>query len=141
MILFQGMSTRRYGTRGPVILNDRHKQTSVRGPAPQNPTAPRVIRVSYLSYGSSASTQPQYMEFIPTSRFPKQWCLFKLCFWTCLNYAFWTCLIYVIWLYNDLWTSNVWLMMVFSTIKVSVFLLFTLFSKYMHQWSHWYMLW
>jgi len=57
--------------REPVFSNDRHKQTPVRGPAPQNPTAPGVIRVSYPSYGSSASTQPQYMEFIPTLGFPK----------------------------------------------------------------------
>jgi len=28
--------------RGPVILNDRHKQTLLRGSAPQNPTAPGV---------------------------------------------------------------------------------------------------
>lgn len=44
--------------RGPVISNDRHRQTSVRGPAPQNPTAHGVIRVSYSSYRPSASTQP-----------------------------------------------------------------------------------
>jgi len=41
------------------------------GPAPQNPTAPRVIRVPNPNYGSSASTQPQYMEFIPTPGFSK----------------------------------------------------------------------
>ena len=72
MILFQGMGTRRYGLTGPVITNDRHKQTPVSGPALQSPTAPRVIRVPYSSYESSASTQPQYMEFIPTPGFPKQ---------------------------------------------------------------------
>jgi len=83
---------------GPVISNDRHKQTPMRGPAPQNPTALEVIRVSYPNYGSSASSQPQYMEFIPTPRFPKQWWMFKLCFWTSLINAFWTC--------NDLRTSN-----------------------------------
>ena len=71
MILFQGMNTRRYDIKGPVISNDRHKQTPMRGPAPQNPTALGVIRVPYPNYGSSASTQPQYMEFIPTPRFPK----------------------------------------------------------------------
>jgi len=71
LILFQGMSTRKYGMRGPL-----------RGPTPQNQTAPRVIRVSNPNYGSSTSTQPQYMEFIPTPGFPKQGCLFKLCFWT-----------------------------------------------------------
>jgi len=54
-----------------VISNDRHKQTQVRGPALQNPTAPGAIIVQYPSYGSSASTQPQYMEFIPTRGFPK----------------------------------------------------------------------
>ena len=46
-----------------------HKQTQVRGSALQNPTAPKVIRVPYPSYGSSASTQSQYMEFIPTPGF------------------------------------------------------------------------
>jgi len=29
LILFQGMGTRKYGMRAPVILNDRHKQTPV----------------------------------------------------------------------------------------------------------------
>jgi len=60
--------------RGPMISNDRHKQTPLRGPAPQNPTAPGVFRVPNPNYGSSASTQPQYMEFIPTPWFPKRWC-------------------------------------------------------------------
>jgi hypothetical protein len=54
-----------------VISNDRHKQTPLRGHAPQNPTAPGVIRVLNPNYGPSASTQPQYMEFIPTPGFPK----------------------------------------------------------------------
>ena len=71
-----------------------HKQTPLRGPTPQNPTAPGVIRVPNPNYGSSASTQPQYMEFIPTPRFPKHQCLFKLCFWTSLIIVFWTCLVY-----------------------------------------------
>ncbi|AES71584.2 hypothetical protein MTR_3g079550 [Medicago truncatula] len=62
------MSTKRYGMRGPVISNDMHKQTPLRGPAPQNPTAPGVIRVPNPK---SASTQRQYMEFIPTPGFPK----------------------------------------------------------------------
>jgi len=48
------------------------------------------------------------------------------------------------WLCNDLWTSNVWLMMVckcLSFYNQSVcHLLFTLFSKCMHQGSQWYML-
>jgi len=52
------MNTRRYDKRGPVISNDRHKQTPMRGRAPQNPTAFGVIRVPYPNYGSSASTQP-----------------------------------------------------------------------------------
>jgi len=94
LILFQGMSTMKYDMREPVISNDRHKQTPLRGPAPQNPTATGVIRVSNPYYGSSTSTKPQYMEFIPTPEFPKQWCLFKLCFWTSFINAFWTCLIY-----------------------------------------------
>jgi len=55
------MSTRKYGMRGPVISNDRHKQTPLRSPAPQNPTAPGVITVPNPYYGSSISTQPQYM--------------------------------------------------------------------------------
>ena len=49
------------------------------------------------------------------------------------------------WLCSDLWTSNVWLMMVckcMSFYDQSVcLLLFTLFSKCMHQGSQWYMLW
>jgi len=61
----------RYDMRGPVISNDMHKQTPLRGPTPQNPTVPRVIRVANPNYGPSASTQPQYMEFIPTPGFPK----------------------------------------------------------------------
>ncbi|AET03253.2 hypothetical protein MTR_8g066620 [Medicago truncatula] len=65
------MSTRRYGMRGPMISNDIHKQTLLRGHAPQDPTALGVIRISNPNYGSSASTQPQYMEFIPTPGFPK----------------------------------------------------------------------
>jgi len=46
----------RYGMRGLVISNDMHKQTPLRGPTPQNPTAPGVIRVANPNYGSSAST-------------------------------------------------------------------------------------
>jgi hypothetical protein len=57
--------------RGPVIhSNDMHKQTPLRGPAPHNSTAPGIVRVQNPNYGS-ASTQPQYMEFIPTPGFPK----------------------------------------------------------------------
>jgi len=52
------MGTRRYDMRGPVISNDRHKQTPLMGPAPQNPTAPGVIRVPNPNYEPSASTQP-----------------------------------------------------------------------------------
>jgi len=58
--------------RGPVISNDRHKQTPLRGRAPQNPNAPGVIRVPNPNYGTSTSTQPQHMEFIPTPGFPNQ---------------------------------------------------------------------
>jgi hypothetical protein len=57
--------------RGPVISNDMHKQTPLRGPAPHNPTALGIIRVPNPTYGPSASTQSQYMEFIPTPGFPK----------------------------------------------------------------------
>jgi len=55
-----------------MISNDRHKQTPLRGPAPQNLIALGVIRVPNPYYRSSTSTQPQYMEFIPTPGFPKQ---------------------------------------------------------------------
>jgi len=34
LILFQVMGTRRYDMKGPMISNDRHKQTPLRGPAP-----------------------------------------------------------------------------------------------------------
>ena len=72
MILFQVMGTRRYDMRRPVISNGMHSQTSLSGPAPQNPTAHGVIRIPNPNYVSFASTQPQYMEFIPTPGFPKQ---------------------------------------------------------------------
>ncbi|KEH31786.1 hypothetical protein MTR_4g105040 [Medicago truncatula] len=70
-LLAQKMSTRRYGMREPMISNDMHKQTPLRGLAPLDPTALGVIRIPNPNYGSSASTQPQYMEFIPTPEFPK----------------------------------------------------------------------
>jgi len=124
--------------RGPVISNDRNKQTPMRDRAPQNPAALGVIRVLYPNYRSSSSTQPQYMEFIPTPRFSNQWCMFKLCFWTILINAFWKCndlrtsndlmtwwpCIVLFWLCNDLWSFIVWLLMVFSTILVYVFFTF-----------------
>jgi len=53
--------------RGLVISTKRSRQTLVWGPAPPHPTAPRVIRVSYPSYGPSDYAQPQFMEFVPTS--------------------------------------------------------------------------
>jgi len=64
--LSQGVSTRRYGVRGPVILIVRYKQTSVRGHAPTHATAPGVIKLPYHGYGPSGVTQPQFMKFIPT---------------------------------------------------------------------------
>jgi len=68
---FQGVATRRYGLRGPVLLADRPKQTPMRGPAPAHPTPAGIIRVSYPTYGPSGSTQPtKFMEFIPTPEFP-----------------------------------------------------------------------
>jgi len=70
--LLQGVPARRYGIRGPVISNERPKQTPVRGPAPSHPTAPGVIRVPYPNYGPSGSSQPKFMEFIPTPGFPKK---------------------------------------------------------------------
>jgi len=48
----------------PVISTERPKQTPMRGPAPQNPTAHGVIRIPYPNYGQSGSTQPQFMEFL-----------------------------------------------------------------------------
>jgi len=68
----QGVPTRRYDIREPVISNERPKQTPVRGPAPSHPTAPGVIRVPYPNYGPSGSSQPNFMEFIPTPGFPKK---------------------------------------------------------------------
>jgi hypothetical protein len=68
----QGVITRRYVNRGPIISNQRPKQTLVRGIVPTHPTAPGVIRVPYLCYGPSGSTQPKFMEFISTSGFPKK---------------------------------------------------------------------
>jgi len=44
----------------------------VRGPTPAHPTAHGVVRVPYLNYGPSGSTQPKFMEFIPIPRFPKK---------------------------------------------------------------------
>jgi len=70
--LLQGVPARRYDIRQPIILNERPKQTSVRGPAPTHPTALGVIRVSYPNYSPSSSTQSKFMEFIPTPRFPKK---------------------------------------------------------------------
>jgi hypothetical protein len=68
----QGVITRRYVIRGPIISNERPKQTLVRGPAPAHPTTPGVIKVPYSSYGPSSSTQHKFMEFIPTPGFPKK---------------------------------------------------------------------
>jgi len=63
----------------PVISNERSKQTPARGPAPAHITTPRLTRVPYIGYGSSVSTQTQFMEFIPTLGFPKKLLdLFKL---------------------------------------------------------------
>ncbi|AES67478.1 hypothetical protein MTR_2g094150 [Medicago truncatula] len=66
------ISARIYGMRGPDISTERSKQTLMRGPAPAHPTAPGLIRVSYPGYGPYGSTQPQFMEFIPTPGFPKK---------------------------------------------------------------------
>jgi len=71
-MLLQGVPARRYNIRRPIILNERLKQTSVRGPAPTHLTTPDVIRVPYPNYGPSGSTQSKFMEFIPTPRFPKK---------------------------------------------------------------------
>jgi len=68
----QGVTTRRYDIRGPIILNERPKQTPMRGTAPAHPTAPDIIRVPYPSYGPSCLTQPKVMKFIPTPRFLKK---------------------------------------------------------------------
>ena len=71
-MLLQGVPARRYGIRGPIISNERPKKTPVRDPAPTHPTAPAVVRVPYPNYGLSGSTQPKFMEFIPTLGFPKK---------------------------------------------------------------------
>jgi hypothetical protein len=68
----QGVATRRYDIRGPIISNERPKQTPMRSPASTHPTAPSVIRVPYPSYGPSGSTQPKFMEFISTPKFLKK---------------------------------------------------------------------
>jgi len=52
--------------REPIISTERSKQTSVMSHAPPHPTAPGVIRVPCPSYRSFGSTQPQFIEFIPT---------------------------------------------------------------------------
>jgi len=65
----QGVTTRRYDIRGPIISNERPKQTPVRGPVPAHPTTHGIIRVPYPSYGLSGSTQPKFMEFIPIPNF------------------------------------------------------------------------
>jgi len=54
------------------LFQMRPKKTPVRGPAPAHPIAPAVVRVPYRNYGSFGSTQPMFMEFIPTPRFPKK---------------------------------------------------------------------
>ena len=43
--------------RVSVISTKKSTQTPVRGLAPPHRTAPRVIRMSYPSYGPSGSTQ------------------------------------------------------------------------------------
>ena len=53
--------------RGPVISNDKHKQTPLRGPAPQNSTAPGVIRVPNPYYGYTTPIHGVY----PNSRISK----------------------------------------------------------------------
>nr|ABD28298.1 hypothetical protein MtrDRAFT_AC147774g9v1 [Medicago truncatula] len=71
IIYGEGVPARRYGIRGPIISNERPKQTPMRV-LHQHPTAPGVIRVPYPNYGPSSSTQPKFMEFIPTLGFPKK---------------------------------------------------------------------
>ena len=71
-LLLQGVPAIRYGIRGPGISNERAKQTLVRGPAPSHPTATGVVLVPYPNYGPSGSSQPKFMEFIPTPGFPKK---------------------------------------------------------------------
>jgi hypothetical protein len=58
--------------RGPIILTERSKQTQVRGPALTHTTTRGLIRVPYPGYEPSGSTQPQFMEFIPTLGIPKK---------------------------------------------------------------------
>ncbi|XP_039689009.1 uncharacterized protein [Medicago truncatula] len=68
----QSLAPRRYGLRGPVPSANRPKNTPMRGPAPAHPTPAGMIRVPYPTYGPPGSTQPQFMEFIPTPGFPKK---------------------------------------------------------------------
>jgi len=68
----QGVTIRRYGISGPIISNERSKQTPIRGPASAHLTALGVIRAPYSSYGPSCSTQPKFMEFISTPGFLKK---------------------------------------------------------------------
>ncbi|XP_024642453.1 uncharacterized protein [Medicago truncatula] len=68
----QSLAPRRYGLRGPVPSANRPKNTPTRGPAPAHPTPAGMIRVPYPTYGPPGSTQPQFMEFIPTPGFSKK---------------------------------------------------------------------
>jgi len=108
-----GVTTRRYGIRGPIILNERPKQAPLRGHASTHPTAPGVIGVSYPSYDTFGSTQPKIMEFIPTPKFPKKWWFME----TYLKYAFGNVIFRLIWIMPHCWVSfclcnieDVWLM-------------------------------
>jgi len=58
--------------RGPIISTERSKQTPTRGHARAQITTLGIIRVPYLDYGSSRSTQPQFMEFISSTDFFKK---------------------------------------------------------------------
>jgi len=58
--------------RGPIISTERSKQTQVKGHAPTQTTTRGLMRVPYPGYKPSGSTQPQFMEFIPTLGFPKK---------------------------------------------------------------------
>jgi len=43
----------------------------VRGPAPAHPTSLSIIKAPYSSYGPPGSTQPKFVEFIPTQDFQR----------------------------------------------------------------------
>jgi hypothetical protein len=74
---------------GPVISIERSKQTGVRGSAPPHPTAPRTVRVPYLSYGLSSKLWViRFYSTIIHGVYPNPRISKEVMFVACLNYAF-----------------------------------------------------